>query len=93
MRSHLRKREERGTRQRQSFTGRPWEGTTTREHLGSQVLRRQKRQPWALGCVPSVDGEGRWETGAVDWQEPVSAGRGALILVRMLTPGRPHAGR
>jgi hypothetical protein len=93
MRSHLRRHEERGTRQRQSFTGRPWEGTTTRAHLGSQVLRRWKREPWALGSVPSVDGEDRCETGAVDWQEPVSASRGAPILVRMLTRGRPHARR
>jgi hypothetical protein len=93
MRRHLRKREERGTRQRQSFTGRPWEGVTTRAHLGSQVLRRQKREPWALGNVPSVDGEGRCKTGAVNWQELVSAGKGAPMLVSRQTPGVPHAGR
>ena len=87
MRSYLTRREERGTRQRQSFTWRLWEGRTRRAQLGSQVLRRQKRERWVFCSAPSADEEGGCKTGAVDWQEPVSADRGTPMLVRMLTPG------
>jgi hypothetical protein len=92
MRSHLKRSEVKGTRPRQSCTGKPWDETTTAEQGGSQVLRRQSREPWALDGVPSADEEGHGKTGAAGLQQPATAERSMSVHVMRLTPEGPHAG-